>query len=106
MSDNVLFLVRSVVADAALRAKFDHWYATEHLPLALAVLGAERAWRAWSTDDPAVHYAGYRCASMQGLQTALASDGFKGIVAEYDRAWPAGVTRTREILRLAEERAR
>jgi hypothetical protein len=43
---------------------------------------------------------------MQELQTALASNGFKGIVAEYDRAWPAGVTRTREILRLAEERAR
>jgi len=30
---------------------------------------------------------------------------FKGLVADFDRAWPKGVTRTRDKLNLAEERS-
>ena len=36
--------VRAEVPEAE-RARFDHWYATDHLPWALRVFGARRAWR-------------------------------------------------------------
>ena len=98
-------MVRSVVADAALRDKFDHWYSTDHLAWALDVFRAQKAWRYWSRVDDGVHYAIYEFADMERLDAALKSEGFKELVADYDRTWPAGVTRTRDILTLAEERA-
>jgi hypothetical protein len=99
------FVVRAVVEDAALREKFDRWYAVDHLPLALREFKAEKAWRFWSKVDTGVHYAVYRFADMARLDAALKSDGFKMLVADFDRAFPAGVTRTRDILDLVEERA-
>jgi hypothetical protein len=98
------FVVRAVVEDAALRQKFDRWYAVDHLPLALEKFKAEKAWRFWSKVDAGVHYAVYEFADMARLDAALKSDGFKMLVADFDRAFPAGVTRTRDILTLAEER--
>jgi hypothetical protein len=98
-------MVRSVVSDAALREKFDHWYSTDHLGWALDVFKAEKAWRYWSTVDAGVHYAVYQFADEARVHAALKSDGFRELVADYDRTWPAGVTRTRDILSLAEERA-
>ena len=95
-------VVRSVVSDQSLRARFDHWYATDHLPRAVADLGVEKGWRLWSDTDARVHYAVYRFASMDRLEKGMSSDQFKSLVADFDRTWPAGVTRTREILRLAE----
>jgi hypothetical protein len=32
-------------------------------------------------------------------------DGFKGLVADFDQAWPSGVTRTRDMVTMVEERA-
>jgi hypothetical protein len=42
---------------------------------------------------------------MARLDAALKSEGFRGLVADFDQAWPKGVTRTRDLLSLAEERS-
>jgi hypothetical protein len=98
------FMVRSVVEEP-LRQKFDHWYSSHHLPMALAEFKAEKCWRFWSAVDPGVHYAVYQFADMARLDAAIKSQGFKGLVADFDQAWPSGVTRTRDMLELAEEKA-
>lgn len=98
-----LFVVRSVVEER-LRKKFDHWYATDHLPWALKDFKADKAWRFWSTMDPAVHYAVYRFVDLGALDAGVNPQSLKPLIADFDRAWPAGVTRTREILTMAEER--
>ncbi len=98
------FMVRSVVIEP-LRQKFDRWYSEHHLPMALSEFRCEKCWRFWSTADAGVHYAVYQFADMARLDAALKSDGFKGLVADFDQAWPAGVTRTRDMLSLAEERS-
>ena len=98
------FMVRSVV-EKPLRQKFDHWYSTHHLPMALEEFKAEKCWRFWSAVDAGVHYAVYQFPDMARLDAALKSDGFKELVADFDQAWPSGVTRTRDLLELAEERS-
>ena len=97
-------MVRSVVSDATLREKFEHWYSTEHLGWAFDVFKAEKGWRYWSKVEAGAHYAIYQFADMESLEAAMKSEGFKELVADYDRTWPAGVTRTRDILSLVEER--
>jgi hypothetical protein len=96
-------VVRSVVSDRALRTRFDHWYATDHLPRAVVDLGAEKGWRLWGDTDADVHYAVYRFADMVHLRKGMDSDAFQLLVADYDRTWPDGITRTREILSLVGE---
>ena len=98
------FMVRSMV-DEPLRQKFDHWYSTHHLPMALNDFKAEKSWRFWSKPDPGVHYAVYEFAEMAKLDAALKSDAFKALVADYDKAWPSGVTRTRDMMTMVEERS-
>jgi len=98
------FMVRSVVEES-LREKFDHWYSTHHLPMALAEFEAEKCWRFWSAAEAGIHYAVYRFADMARLGAALKSDAFKGLVADFDQAWPSGVARTRDILNMVEERS-
>jgi hypothetical protein len=49
-----------------------------------------------------VHYAVYRFPGMDALRAAMASQEFRELIADYDRTWPTGITRTREILSLAE----
>jgi hypothetical protein len=100
-----LFVVRSVIQDPNLHDKFDRWYGTDHLPRALVDFKAEKAWRAWSATDPTVHYAYYQFADMDALNVCLKSAAFRGLVEDYDRSFPAGVTRSRELLMLAEELA-
>jgi hypothetical protein len=95
-----LLVVRSVVADPADRAAFDRWYSTDHMPKALAMLGAVEGWRCWSESDPAVHYAVYRYATMEAL-TGRDDRNRKALMMEYEATWP-GVTRTREIVRLVD----
>ena len=51
-----LLVVRAELSDPAERARFDHWYATDHLPWALRAFGARRGWRCWSRNEPAVHF--------------------------------------------------
>jgi hypothetical protein len=102
MAGKAMLVVRATVADASLRARFDHWYSTDHLPWALRVFKAEKAWRLWSDSDPSVHVAVYRFAHKGLLEAALQSEDFKALVADFDRSWPSGVTRTREVLTLVE----
>jgi len=97
------FVVRSVVEEP-LRQKFDRWYSTHHLPMALSDFKAEKCWRFWSALDAGVHYAVYQFADMARLDEALKSDAFKGLVADFDQAWPSGVTRTRDMLNVVEEK--
>ena len=98
------FMVRSVVA-APLREKFDHWYSADHLPRALADFKAEKAWRFWSTADAGVHCAVYRVANAAKLDAAMKSQEFKALIADFDKSFPTGVTRTRDLLTMAEERS-
>ncbi len=97
------FVVRAVVAEP-LREKFEHWYATDHLPRAVALFKVDKAWRFWSTLEAGVHYAVYEFADLALVEPALASAGFKDLVADFDRNWPSGVTRTRDVLRMVEAR--
>jgi hypothetical protein len=97
------FVVRAVVA-APWRKKFDHWYSTDHLPWAIKVFKCEKAWRFWSEMEQGVHYAVYQFADKARLDAALASDEFKEMVADFNRSWPEGVTRTRDVMTLVEER--
>ena len=98
------FMVRAVVAEP-LRQKFDHWYATDHLPRALLDFKAEKGWRFWSMADAGVHYAVYQFADPAKLDAAMESPEFKELIADFDRSFPTGVTRTRDLLTMAEERS-
>ena len=98
------FMVRAVV-EAPLRQKFDHWYSTDHLPWALKDFKAEKAWRFWSTVDPGVHYAVYQFADEGKLKAAMKDEILKPLIADFDKNWPSGVTRSRDMLEMAEERA-
>ena len=98
------FMVRAVV-EAPLRQKFDHWYSTDHLPWALKDFKAEKAWRFWSTIDPGVHYAVYQFADEAKLKAAMKDEILKPLIADFDKNWPSGVTRSRDMLEMAEERA-
>jgi hypothetical protein len=95
------FMVRAVVADAADRPAFDRWYEKEHLPDAVKAFGATRGWRCWSRTDPAVHYAFYEFADLAQAEAIPGSPVLRALVAEFDRAWGARVTRSRDILELA-----
>jgi hypothetical protein len=103
MAPKAYLVVRAVV-DEKLRQQFDRWYSSDHLPKDIAAFKAERAWRFWSTVDAGVHYAVYEFANMARLDAAMKSEARPGLVKEFDQAWPSGVTRTRDILSLVEER--
>jgi hypothetical protein len=97
-------VVRAVIADPALRAAFNEWYAGDHLPWAIRALGARKGWRLHSAADPSLHYAVYQFDEAAEIETALKSVAFGEVVADFDRRWPTGVTRTREIVSLLQER--
>jgi hypothetical protein len=94
--------VRAEVPEAE-RARFDHWYETDHLPWALRAFAARRAWRCWSPDDPAVHVAFYEFDSVEAAKAATAPDRIKPLVADFDRVWGDRVPRRREILETVQE---
>jgi hypothetical protein len=96
------FVVRATVIDPAKRAAFDAWYSREHLPDAMKSFGAERAWRHWSISDPSLHLASYQFADQAAMERALNGEHMKRLIADFNRDWP-DVTRTREMLVLAEE---
>ncbi|HYW64704.1 MAG TPA: hypothetical protein VE865_16045 [Bradyrhizobium sp.] len=96
------FVVRATVADPARREAFDEWYRSEHLPDAAKAFGVKKAWRFWSANDPSRHEAMYEFADKAAYDRAMSGEALKTLVAEFDRCWPE-VTRTREILVLAEE---
>ena len=90
------------MADASKRQAFDTWYSREHLPDAVKSFGAEKAWRYWSLTDPALHHAMYQFADEAALDRATKGENISRLVADFNRDWPE-VTRTRELLVLAEE---
>lgn len=98
------FMVRAVVEEQ-LREKFDRWYSTDHLPWALKDFKAERALRFWSAREPGVHYAIYQFADMANLEAAMRDEILKPLIADFDKSWPSGVVRSRDIMTLAEERS-
>ena len=97
------FVVRAEVPDMADRAAFDHWYATDHLALAIKTFGAERGWRCWSRTDPAVHYAFYEFADIREAQGLIGSETIKPLITDFDRVWGTGVSRRRETLEIVQE---
>jgi hypothetical protein len=96
------FMVCAVVEEK-LRQQFDHWYASDHLPWALKDFKAEKAWRFWSTIEPGVHYALYQFADQARLDAAMQDEILKPLIADFDKNWPSGVTRSRDKLVLAQE---
>jgi hypothetical protein len=96
------FVVRATVSDPAKRPAFDAWYSRVHLPDAVKSFGAEKAWRFWSLSDPSLHQATYQFADKAALDRAMDGEDLKRLVADFNRDWP-DVTRTREMLVLAEE---
>ena len=97
------FVVRAEVLEEADRASFDHWYASDHLPLAIRTFAAQRGWRCWSRSDPAVHYAFYEFADVGQAQALLESERIRPLVADFDRVWGNRVARRREILEIVQE---
>src|SRR5260370_42618955 len=87
--------VRAEVPEAD-RARFDQWYATDHLPWALRSFRARRAWRYWSRSDPALHIAFYVFDSVEEAQATQTAQGTKALVADFDRVWCGRVPRRRE----------
>ena len=99
MEGSAFVLVRSVVANPDDRKPFDQWYQTDHIPLVFAKIeNVNRIWRFWSKSDPSIHYSLSEFADIGEFERAAGSEGFKYIVADYDRAWGARVTRTRDLL--------
>ena len=96
------FVVRATVSDPARRQAFDAWYSREHLPDAVKSFAAVKAWRYWSATDPSLHQAMYQFADQAALDRAMGDPELKRLVADFNRDWP-DVTRTREVLVLAEE---
>ena len=99
------FVIRATVSDPARRQAFDAWYSREHLPDAVKSFGAEKAWRFWSFSDPSLLQATYQFADQASLDRATKGEEMKRLVADFNRDWP-DVSRTREVLVLAEEYAR
>jgi hypothetical protein len=98
------FIVRATVSDPAKRQEFDAWYSREHMPDAVKSFGAEKAWRFWCLSDPSLHQATYQFADQASLEHATNGEELKRLVADFNRDWP-DVTRTREVMVLAEEYA-
>jgi hypothetical protein len=94
--------VRAVVAGAADRASFDRWYRDEHLPDAVKAFDARAAWRGWSQTDPAVHCAFYQFDSVEAVDAVQDGSAIKALIAEFDRCWNGKVTRTREVIGVAQ----
>jgi hypothetical protein len=94
--------VRAEVPESE-RARFDHWYETDHLPWALREFAARRAWRCWSRSDPAVHVAFYEFDSLAAAEAAVAPDRIAPLVADFDRVWGDRVPRRRAILETVQE---
>ncbi len=99
----IWFVVRAELSDPADRERFEHWYATDHLPWAIREFGARRGWRAWSRTDPRVHYAFYEFADAGAAEAATAPDKIKPLVEDFDRVWGDRVARRREMIEIVQE---
>ena len=96
------FLMVRAQVDAAVKKDFDRWYQDEHLPDALKAFKAQRAWRGWSEVDSNVHYAVYEFDDLARARAIPGSEVIKPLIAELDRRWGDKVTRSREIVEVAQ----
>ncbi len=96
-----VFIVRSIVADAAKRTAFDKWYQNELLPDAVESFCVKKAWRFWSLTDPAIHQATYQFDNEAALDRAMKEE-VPRLIAKFVRAWP-DVPRIRETFVIAQE---
>jgi hypothetical protein len=101
MPGKAYLVVRAVVAEAD-RHDFDHWYRTEHLPDAVKAFAARDASRGWSRTDPSVHYAFYQFRDVAAAEAITRSPAIDTLIAEFDARWGTRVTRTREIIEMAD----
>ena len=97
-----VYVVRATVTDPTKREAFSTWYSREHLPDAMKSFGAVKAWRYWSATDPSLHHAMYQFTDKSALDRGIGGADTKRLVDDFNRDWP-DVTRTREVLVLAEE---
>ena len=102
MAAKAMLIVRAEILDPDDRPNFEHWYDEEHLQEAMTVFRADRAWRSWSRINPSSHYAFYEFAEVTGAHAALQSDATKLLVAKFDQVWGQRVTRTRDIVEIAQ----
>src|SRR6478672_651850 len=100
MTTQALLIVRADVLNEAL--PFDQWYCDHHLPDALRVFGALRAWRTWSLTDPSKHTAFYEFPNLEAANAAIQSPGIKELIRIFDAAWGSRVTRTRDIVEIVQ----
>jgi hypothetical protein len=96
-------IVRARLTNLADRQRFDDWYGTKHLPTAVREFKAQRGWRAWSRTNPLVHIAMYEFGSVEEAEHILDSKALAAQIAEFDRVWGPDITRTREVVELADE---
>ena len=102
MTTQALLIARADVPNEADRVAFDRWYRDHHMPDALRVFGALRAWRTWSRTDPSKHTAFYEFPSLEAANAAIQSPGIKELIAIFDAAWGSRVTRTRDIVEVVQ----
>jgi len=98
------FLVRSVV-EPPLRQRFDQWYSSHHLPMALSEFKCEKCWRFWSALDAGVHYGRISSPIWRGSMRRSIPTALKCWSPDFDQAWPHGVSRSRDRLEMVEERS-
>jgi hypothetical protein len=96
-ANKAYFMIRAEVPNESDREKFDQWYDTHHLPLAMEKFRAEKGWRFWSRSNPSVHYALYQFRDIAALRNSINSPDFKLLVADFDKAWPH-ITRSRDLI--------
>src|SRR5258708_40303382 len=98
-----VLIVRARLNNLADRQKFDTWYRAEHLPSGVRPFKAQRGWLCWSRTNPTVHIALYEFPSVEEAESILDSAALAAQIAEFDRIWGPGVTRTGEIAEVAED---
>jgi hypothetical protein len=98
-----VLIIRARLINLADRQRFDSWYRDEQLPSSVRQFKAQRAWRCWSRTNPLVHIALYEFPSVEEAESILDSAALAAQSAEFDRVWGTGITRTREVVEVAEE---
>jgi hypothetical protein len=62
-----------------------------------------RSRRCWSKTDPSLHFASYQFADVAAVEAINNSPAIRTLIAEFDKRWGTRVTRTREIIEVADE---
>ena len=76
---------------------------SDHLPWAGRAFGAARAQRYWSRSDPAVHIALYEFTDLAAARHATRAEVMAPLIADFDKSWPTGTSRSRDYIELAGE---